>query len=278
MNNININDSILEKSYKKAINGGAAGFMAMSFQVTSLMWLRTIVNHQYRTGYTFKSTYNTLMKEGGIIRFYRGYPYAMMLAPLSRFGDTAMNIGVMTILEDKDLSLSTKTFLGSCGASLWRISIMPFDTCKTSMQVNGSDGMKILRDKIRVNGYGTLYHGSLAAASSTLVGHFPWFFTYNYLNTNIPKQDSNLKNLGRSAFIGFMSSSLSDITSNAFRVIKTNRQTNKDNIGYIKLTKDIIKNDSLIGLFTRGLKTKIITNGIQGMCFTIMFDYLKNKN
>ena len=155
---------------------------------------------------------------------------------------------------------------------------MPFDTCKTSMQVNGSNGMKILSDKIRVNGYGTLYHGSLAAASSTLVGHFPWFLTYNYLNTNIPKQDSNLKNLGRSAFIGFMSSSLSDLTSNAFRVIKTNRQTNKDNIGYIKLTKDIIKKDSLIGLFTRGLKTKIITNGIQGMCFTIMFDYLKNKN
>ena len=60
------------------------------------------------------------------------------------------------------------------------------------MQVNGSNGAKILRDKIRVNGYGTLYHGSLAAASSTLVGHFP-FFTYNYLNTNIPKQHSNFK-------------------------------------------------------------------------------------
>lgn len=273
-----MNNTILEKSYKKAINGGTAGFMAMSFQVTSLMWLRTIVNHQYRTGYTFKSAYNTLMKEGGIIRFYRGYPYAMMLAPLSRFGDTAMNIGVMTMLEDKNLSLSTKTFLGSCGASLWRISIMPIDTCKTSMQVNGSIGMKILKDKIRVNGYGALYHGSMASASSTLVGHFPWFFTYNYLNTNIPKQDSNLKNLGRSALIGFTSSSISDICSNSFRVIKTNRQTNKENIGYIKLTKDIIKKDSLIGLFTRGLKTKIITNGIQGMCFTIMFDYLKNKN
>ena len=81
-----MNNTILEKSYKRAINGGAAGFMAMSFQVTSLMWLRTIVNHQYRTGNTFKNTFNTLIKEGGIIRFYRGYPYAMMLAPLSRFG------------------------------------------------------------------------------------------------------------------------------------------------------------------------------------------------
>ena len=28
---------------------------------------------------------------------------------------------------------------------------------------------------------------------------------------------------------------------------------------------------------TRGLKTKIITNGIQGMCFTIMFDYLRKN-
>jgi hypothetical protein len=279
MNNNNMNNNnILEKSYKKAINGGLSGFIAMSFQVTSLMWLRTIVNNQYNTGFTFKNTFNNLMKDGGFIRFYRGYPYAMMLAPLSRFGDTAMNIGVMTMLKDKDLSLVTKTFLGSCGASLWRISIMPFDTCKTSMQVNGSDGMKLIKNKIRINGYGTLYHGSLAAASSTMVGHFPWFFTYNYLNTNIPKPNNDLKNIGRSAFIGFMSSSLSDICSNSFRVIKTNRQINKDNIGYIKLTKKIIEKDSLLGLFTRGLKTKIITNGIQGMSFTIMFDYLKNKN
>ena len=37
---------IFQKAYKKAINGGVSGFGAMTFQVGSLMWLRTIVNFQ----------------------------------------------------------------------------------------------------------------------------------------------------------------------------------------------------------------------------------------
>lgn len=272
-----MDNNILQQSYKKAINGGGAGFLAMTFQVTGIMWMRTIVNHQYRNGGTFMSTFGKLYKEGGIIRFYRGYPYAMMLAPLSRFGDTAMNIGVMSMLEDSNMSMASKTFFGSCGASMWRVMIMPFDTCKTSLQVNGSNGINILKNKIKVNGYSTLYHGSLAAASSTLVGHFPWFFTYNFLNEKIPKQEKTFENLVRSAIIGFSCSSISDITSNSFRVIKTNRQTSKENIGYIQLIRNIVEKDSIVGVFTRGLKTKIITNGIQGMCFTVMFDFLRKN-
>ena len=58
------------------------GFAAMTFQVTSLMWLRTM-NHQYRNGNDFKKTISILYKDGGILRFYRGYPFALMLAPLS---------------------------------------------------------------------------------------------------------------------------------------------------------------------------------------------------
>lgn len=30
------------------------------------------------------------------------------------------------------------------------------------------------------------------------------------------------------------------------------------------------------GLMTRGLTSKIITNGIQGMVFTVLFDFFKN--
>ncbi len=37
---------------KKALQSGAAGFGAMSVQVTALMWLRTTVNYQYRHGGT----------------------------------------------------------------------------------------------------------------------------------------------------------------------------------------------------------------------------------
>ena len=50
----------------------------MSGQVVSMMWLRTIVNHQYRNGGTFKSTGKLLYNEGGIVRFYRGLPFALL--------------------------------------------------------------------------------------------------------------------------------------------------------------------------------------------------------
>ena len=78
-------------------------------------------------------------------------------------------------------------------------------------------------------------------------------------------------------FSFLLASSISDICSNSLRVIKTNRQTSASSVSYVKLVKNIVENDSLLSLFTRGLKTKIITNGIQGMCFTVMFDYLRKN-
>jgi hypothetical protein len=272
-----MNREILDKAYKKAINGGISGVAAMTVQVGSLMWLRTIVNYQYKTGGNFTDSFKKLYSQGGVTRFYRGASFALIQAPLSRFGDTAMNVGVMTLLEDSELNMASKTFIGSCGAAMWRVVLMPIDTCKTGLQVNGKGGMTILRDKIKNNGFRVMYHGSVASAGSTLVGHFPWFFTYNYLSEKIEKSDNSVMNLARSGVIGFTSSSVSDISANSLRVIKINRQTSSSTVSYLDLTKNIIKTDSVFSLFTRGLKTKIITNGIQGMMFTIIFDLLRNK-
>ena len=281
-------EDIINKSFNKAINGGSAGFLAMTGQVFGLMWMRTMINHQYRYGGKISTTFKSLYREGGIPRFYRGIGFALMQAPISRFGDTAMNIGMMELLKDTELNTASKTFAGSCGAGLWRIGIMPLDTLKSSMQVNGSNGMNIIKNRIRSQGFTTLYHGSIASGSATIVGHFPWFLTYNYLQDLIPKikeSDSKIstnhyyhtKKILRSGFIGFCSSSVSDVSSNALRVIKVNRQTQIDNISYSKLIKNIIKHDGLSGLFFRGLHTKILANGIQGMLFTIIFDYLRKQ-
>lgn len=274
-----MNKELIEKSFNRAINGGTAGFMAMTGNVMSMMWLRTIVNHQYRNGGNFTSTFTELYKQGGIPRFYRGVSFALINAPLSRFGDTAMNSLVNTALEDTNLNTATKTFVGSCGAGLWRMCIIPIDTFKSSLQVNGSNGISIVKERVRNNGIRTLYNGAMASSLSTMVGHFPWFYTYNYLNEKFPRENYNnkLELLTRSAMIGFASSSCSDVFSNTFRVIKINRQVSSSNDGYIKLIKDIISQDKVTGLMTRGLKVKIITNGIQGMVFTILFDMLKNK-
>ena len=109
-----MNREILEKSLNKAVNGGTAGFVAMTGNVMSMMWLRTIVNHQYRNGGTFTGTAKLLYREGGIPRFYRGVGFALLNAPMSRFGDTAMNALVTTALSDSQYTISQKTFMGSC--------------------------------------------------------------------------------------------------------------------------------------------------------------------
>ena len=276
-----MNKETLDKAFNRAINGGTAGFIAMSGQVVSMMWLRTIVNHQYRNGGTFKSTARLLYNEGGIVRFYRGLPFALLQAPLSRFGDTAMNAGVAVLLEDTNLSLAEKTFAGSCGAGLWRIGIMPIDTLKSSLQVNGANGIGIIRDRMKVEGLRTFYNGSMASGLSTVMGHFPWFYTYNFLNEKFPRKDfensPKYKQLLRSAGIGFASSSISDTVSNIFRVVKIMRQTNTESTGYYRLVKDTLKNESIFSMMTRGLKTKILTNGIQGMIFVVLFDLLKKS-
>ena len=43
---------VLQKAGKRALGGGIPGAMAMVAQVTSLMWLRTTMNYQYRHGTT----------------------------------------------------------------------------------------------------------------------------------------------------------------------------------------------------------------------------------
>ena len=83
----------------------------------------------------------TLYKEGGILRFYRGIGPALFQGPLSRFGDTAANAGVLAYLAPHDLPVAVKTGAASTTAGLWRIMIMPIDTLKTTMQVR-----KIIKD------------------------------------------------------------------------------------------------------------------------------------
>merc|ERR1711966_345992 len=109
------------------------------------MWLRTTMNFQYKNGGTTSNTIKYLYNDGGIKRFYRGLPYALTLGPLSRFGDTAANIGVMNYLnENKTLPISVKTGIASTLSCFWRIAIIPLDAFKSAKQVYGENGVKII--------------------------------------------------------------------------------------------------------------------------------------
>ena len=271
-------DNILEKSLDKAFKGGMAGSTAMVLQVGSLMWLRTTMNYQYRYGTTFYGTLNKLYKDGGIRRFYKGIGPALLIGPLSRFGDTAANIGTLTFLEKnektKELNIGIKTTIASVFAGLWRINLMPIDTLKTTLQIEGKC-FTIIKKIIKLGGPSVLYHGSLGAFSATYSGNFHWYFTFNYLNTRIPKYENDLlKTLTRNAVIGFSASLVSDSISNSTRVIKTSKQTYYKPISYFSITNKIIKQDGILGLMGRGLKTRILCNGLQGMMFTVLWQFI----
>jgi hypothetical protein len=266
---------IFEKSVKSGLNGATA----MVCQVGSLMWLRTIMNYQYRHGGTIADVTRTLYKEGGVPRFYKGVGVALFQGPMSRFGDTFSNTLVLSACKENPYLINAPTFVktafASVTAGLFRIALMPIDTVKTSMQVDGN--MKNLKSKLITNGPRTLFNGSIATSSATMVGHYPWFMTYNLLNENWSKYDKEerAKNMMRNAAIGFTSSIVSDTTSNSFRIVKTAKQSHTNGaITYKQIVEEIVAKDGMAGLFGRGLKIRLFTNGLQGIMFSVIWKYL----
>ena len=308
-------EAIVQRAAKKAIGGGTAGASAAIVQVLTLMWLRTAMNYQYRYGGSLQQALNTLYNQGGITRLYQGLPFALVQGPLTRFGDTAANVGVLALLDATDelrnLPLPIKTACASCTAGLWRVLLMPIDASKTALQVEGSNGLRRLWDRaLGEPGPSALYRGAAAQVAATAVGHFPWFVTYNYLDSHLPPpsndgiHDAVWYGLLRSAGMGLVASGVSDTISNSLRVVKTTAQTaqlstvdvdvNDDvdannpshtitnsttikPLSYPEVVALIVERDGLIGLFGRGLQTRLLTNAIQGALFSVLWKYFQQR-
>jgi len=278
---------VLSKAASRALPSGAAGGVAMGLNILCLMWMRTTVNYQYRYGSGTITAIKALYKEGGstpagITRFYRGLVPALFQGPLSRFGDTAANTGTLVILNEydatKDLAPWMKTAFCSLTAAGWRLFLMPIDTLKTTLQTDGAKGMALLRTKMASGGPLVLYNGGAGAVMANIVGYYPWFATYNQMEDMLPTTDSEGKplggvaKLGRRAVQGFAASAVSDCSSNSIRVLKVYKQTNADTtMTYTKAIKEIVAKDGVWGLFGRGLGTKLISNGIQGAMFSVLW-------
>ena len=159
----------IKHSGKKGWDGGKSGALSMGVNVCTLMWVRTTMNYQYRYGTTTTQAMRKLWADGGIRRFYRGFPVALFQGPLGRFGDTAANSAILALLEPYDMPIFMKTGAASITAGLWRFCLMPIDTVKTTLQVEGKNGLALLGTKIRGNGIFVTFHGALAAASATAV-------------------------------------------------------------------------------------------------------------
>mmetsp|Transcript_29005 Transcript_29005/g.46575 ORF Transcript_29005/g.46575 Transcript_29005/m.46575 type:complete len:98 (+) Transcript_29005:819-1112(+) len=69
----------------------------------------------------------------------------------------------------------------------------------------------------------------------------------------------------------------SDCCSNSIRVIKTVKQTSTVPITYTAAAKQVIDKDGVMGLLGRGLKTRIMANGMQGIMFKVLWKLFEDK-
>jgi hypothetical protein len=272
-----------EKTLNSALMDGFQGAIGGLIQVITMMWLRTIVNYQYRYGTPLLESCRVLYRQGGLRRFYSGISFAIVQGPMSRFGSVAGNQVARSVFSSYgERMLSLQTAFGSLLASIWRVFILPLDTCKTVLQVEGYSGFQKLMEEVRMGNVSILYEGSLAAWLVSITAHFPWFYVYNMLQRHWPVPDRLRDKVLRSALIGFLASAVSDASSNSLRAVKTVKQAymhanNGERIDYMGVLRLVLKEDGLFGLMGRGLLAKLISNGLQSMLFLITWDLIKNR-
>ncbi|CAM9829981.1 unnamed protein product [Discosporangium mesarthrocarpum] len=276
---------IIHSSLESALTGAGATV----FSVVSLMWLHTIITYQQKYGTKIVPTTISLWREGGIVRFYRGLVPSLAVVPFCRFGDTLFNSLALHSLQGVRLGnaqvqvpVEVSTLIGSLGAGAFRAVILPLDTLKVLMQVEGKAGTLTLKKKITEHGVGALYQGSLAYGAGSVMGHYPWYLTYNLLEEKVPQRSALGARRTRSAGIGFAASVVSAMTSNVFRVLKVHRQSHPEGVTYRQTIEQIkTKDGSLRGVFGRGLWGRVGASALQGMVFSVMWtelsDWLRGK-
>lgn len=264
----------MNKSLEHASLSGMAGGSVMFVQVLLLMPIDTITQHQYRFGLAARDVVSQL-RQTGLHRLYSGLLPALVQGPLSRFGDTAANAGLVHYLDTHapETPLVAKTLLGSVVAASWRVVLMPIDMTKVIMQLRGrAEGLAELHSRVRVGGASVLWTGSVAAFTTSVIGHLPWYLTFNYLNRHLPTPDNDVDwkvRAARHGVIGFSASVVSDACTNWLRCVKAIRQA--EGISYTRALALVRRTDGLVGMFVRGLRTRIFGNGIQGLVFTALW-------
>jgi hypothetical protein len=247
-----------------------AGTGTSFFQVTSLMWLKTTNNYQYRYGTNLYETIKHLYKSGGIPRFYRGFIPSLIVASTCRVGDFTAYYFMNSF---KDITPLEKLIGISSVSCATRLLVIPVDTLDIMLQVEGKHGYGILYKKVKTTGLRSLYYGGSMWTAMKFTDSFIWFGTYDYLEKKFKnnKNDSVIVNNINNGLKGIISSSISDIILNPMRSLKIYKQSNPYSISYSQSVKNIVKSEGIHNLFFRGLQTRLITNGIQSAVFVILW-------
>merc|ERR1719499_1270136 len=145
-------------------------------------------------------------------------------------------------------------------------------------QVEGFNGLNVLKDKVRSHGARVLFHGATGEYASTFGGHLCWFGTYNTLDAHVSNPDSPKLRMFRNGLLGIASALVTDCCTNWLRVIKTYRQSHKEPISYRACISEIAQADGGVRyLFVRGLKTRMCFSCMQGFIFSILWNIFQDK-
>ena len=116
--------------------------------------LRTVTNYQCQYGTTTMQAIKLLYADGGWTRYYQGLTEALVQRPVSRFCDTAANVGILAFFENnpymRTLPAFIQTAFASVVASCFRMTFSPVDMIKTIMQTPGQDSITLLRAKVHL--------------------------------------------------------------------------------------------------------------------------------
>lgn len=264
------------KTLLTGIKSGFAGSLAGFLQVLCFMWARTVMNVQYANGGDFSTILIRLWNEGGLMRLYRGLAYALVQNPLSRFGDIGANSAGSVYFRESKINVFVQTATTTLLSSLWRVFMTPIDFLKTNMQVHGNNGLIFSLKRGKREGFTIFWSGSLAILLSNWAGSYPWFTTYNVMQIHVPKFGDGARVLYREALIGCCSSIVSDVCTNSIRVVKTITQV-KSKMEYKMAIGEVLRKDGLIGIFARGIKTRLAVNAAQSILFTVLWKYIEGQ-
>jgi len=262
------------------VKGGLAGIVAGILQVLSLMWIRTAMNYQYYYGGSFPDTMRSLWASGGFLRFYQGVGFALLQVPLARFGDTFAQSIVIELygMPGKSVHGFAAGLVVATIGSFWRVCMVPLDTLKLTSQVHGGGAGKVFSRRLRESGMLELWSGAVAIFMISWVGGVPFWAVYNTVFEYWPAPQTGTMHLVRNAFAGILASVASDLASNWLRVLKVKRQAaEKGSIGaegYFADAMDVIAKDGTIGLFFRGIGTKMMAGAVQGALFSVLWNHL----
>ena len=198
--------------------------------------------------------------EGGIRRFYAGAQYALLQGPLSRFGDTAANAGVLYVLDGSTLPILAQTACASA-AALMEIGQYHRSTRQKRCSSPRHVGLKYI-DGARRQRRPWCSGPVLWAIVATFLGHYPWFATNNYLEARVPPppKKSRTKNY-------YEEQPSASLPVSSLIVSRTRRASSRRRsrrrwcpLTYVEAALAVVDRDGIAGLLWRGLAAKILRN------------------